>query len=234
MQTIRSLCEKIRAIYKPGVEFNIVHEGHFYIGKTPLVSSEADLNGYLYSFRKLIENDQCIKSYSIYELIPLQLALSDLLDEFSRKYIPSDEELGKLIIQETTFLELYKAYKKINMIYFKDDPAFSKLSKAKRMDHVKALALAQMRVYFGFGRLVKDFFKEKVSLRLSSLYKAPSFVEYVAINYLPDKHHFSTPAFNCLVEYKDGHYDFIRKHVALEKNYSIVEHNGLKYFKEVL
>jgi hypothetical protein len=82
--------------------------------------------------------------------------------------------------------------------------------------------------------VVKEFFKDKTYLRLSTLYKDPSFVENIAINYLPHLHHFSTPTFNCLVKFKDGNYDFIKKYVAEQRNYQLAERNGLKYFKETI
>lgn len=229
VQHIKSMCEKIIAVYRYGIEFNIIHEGHFYIGKSPMVTSKTSLDNYLLDFRKLIVNFDYMKSYSIYELIPKKMSFSELLDEFWNCYVPSDEELNKLLEQKTYF-SLYKAYKKIQTICLQTDPHFNQSGKSTRRKQARVAARNQMKVYFGFGQLIKHFFKDSSYIRLSSLYKDPSLLDYLAINYLPHNH-LSTPVFNCLVEYPDGKCDFIKKCVAIEKNFILAEINGLKYFK---
>lgn len=231
LKHIAGMCEKIREVYPHGVEFNIVHEGHFYVGKTPLITSSNNLDKYLLQFRKVISAYNFIKSYSIYELLLNHASLSEALEEFWHKYVPSDEALNEQI-KQTSFLTLYQAYKKIHTIYYQDKSNFTKLTKSQKNNKIKAVAINQMKVYFGFGKLIKAFFKDKKYIRLSSLYKDPSFVDYLAINYLPNRHHRSTPSFNCLVEYKNGEYDYVRKYVAEERNFILKERDGLKYFKE--
>lgn len=231
IKNINNLCQQINAIYPHGVELNLVHEGHFYLEKTELIKSKHHLDEYLHSFRSLIKKYPYLKSYSIYELLPEQVSFSALLEKFWGNYLPSDEELTELITQ-SSFAILYQAYKKVNTIHFKDDLKFCQLSNTQRKNFIKQMATNQMKIYFGFGKLIKEFFKDKRYIRLSSLYKDPTFVDYISINYLPNMHHRSTPAFNCLVELKNGSYDFVRKHVAIEKGYTLTEQEGLKYFME--
>lgn len=231
LTTMRSLIDRIGAVYAPGARLNIVHECHFYVGRSPLIGTEDQTNRYLASFRALIVPDGTITSYSIYDLLPLGRPLPELLDVFQSRYAPSIEEVaGRL--REPNHLNLYKAYKKINAIYLERDAAFRALSKKERQQRTKALALGQMQIYFGFGNLIREFFGKMVYIRLSSLYKPPQFADCVAVNYLPDTHHMSTPTFHCAVRYKDGRWDFIRKHVAEQRHYVLSEERGLKYFRE--
>ncbi len=231
LMNLRSLIDRIGAVYAPGARLNIVHECHFYVGRSPLIGTEEQANRYLASFRELIASDRGITSYSIYELLPMGRPLPELLDVFQSRYAPSTEEVVSKL-QEQNHLNLYKAYKKINALYLERDAAFRGLPKKDRQQRTKALALGQMQVYFGFGKLIREFFGEMVYIRLSSLYKPPQFADCVAINYLPNTHHMSTPTFHCAVRYKDGTWDFIRKHVAEQRRYVLSEERGLKYFRE--
>lgn len=231
LTTLRSLIDQIGAVYAPGARLNIVHECHFYVGRSPLIGTEDQANQYLASFRSLIALDRNITSYSIYDLLPIGRPLPELLEVFQSRCVPSIEEVVGLL-QEPNHLNLYKAYKKINSIYLERDAAFRGLSKKERQQRTKALALGQMQIYFGFGKLIRDFFGKMVYIRLSSLYKPPQCADCVAINYLPNTHHMSTPTFHCAVRYKDGSWDFIRKHVAEQRHYVLSEERGLKYFRE--
>lgn len=227
---ITSLCDKIMNAYPEGLKFNIVHEGHFYVGKSPLVTSQDNLDNYLNNLKKILAQYDYMKSHSIYELIPEKKPFPDLLDDFWNRYVPSDAEVA-MLIEQATYLNLYKAYKNIHAVHFQTDPEFNTLSRAIRRNKIKSMAVNQMKIYFGFGKLVKEHFKDKNYIRLSSLYKDPSMSDCVAINYLPNNHHLSTPTFNCLVEYQNGKYDFIKKYIATEKNFILAEMKGLKYFQ---
>ena len=89
-----------------------------------------------------------------------------------------------------------------------------------------------MRIYIGFAKLEKEFFGHSPYIRLSALYKDPAVMDQIAIDYLPRQHHLATPAFYSVVKYKNGHLDFIKKHLALEKGYELVYHEGYPFFQE--
>lgn len=231
LTTLRSLIGRIGAVHAPGARLHIVHESHFYVGRSPLIGTEDQANRYLASFRALIADDGNITSHSIYDLLALGRPLPELLDAFQSQYAPSTEEVVRLL-EQPSHLDLYKAYKKINAVYLCRDAAFRGLSKKDRQQRTKELALVQMQTYFGFGKLIREFFGRAVYIRLSSLYKPPEFADCVAINYLPNTHHLSTPTFHCAVRYRDGRWDFIRKYEAERRHYVLSEEQGLKYFRE--
>ncbi len=232
LQNIAGLLGKINNIYKPGTMLYIIHEGHFHLRGSSLITPAEQLDKFLQDFRKLLKNYTDIKSLSIFDLFPDCKSLDDCLDCFYTQYAPSDETVCSLIAEDQHYLNLYTAYKKINSIQLYVEKDFCKLSKKDKQKQIKVAAINQMRTTLGFNNVIKTFFKDKVYIRLSSLYKEPSFTDYVSINYLPDNNHFSTPTFNCLVQYKDGKYDFIKKSDALKMKLVLTEDNGFKYFKE--
>lgn len=227
------LLDEINAVYPPGAVLHITHECHFYVGRSPLVGSQEEVDSYLRDFRAMIGNRADVRSISVYEMIEQGTTLEDKLERFVADYCPSAEEVQARLEASPHHLRLYTSYKKVNQMHQRRDPAFVASSAKARKLRVKELATIQMQIYFGFGALVKSYFEGMDYIRLSSLYKGPEFTDCVAINYLPGLHHMSTPTFHCLVRRLDGTFDFIRKEDAHDKNYKISEEDGLKYFVAV-
>ena len=230
---LTGMLDEINSVYAPGAILNIAHECHFYVGRSPLVGSQQDVDCYLSDFRKMIGNRADVRSISVYEMIEQGTTLEDKLEHFLADHCPSMEEVQARLDSEPHFVRLYTSYKKVNEQHQRRDPAFAASSAKARKLRIKELAMLQMQITFAFGGLIKSYFADLNYIRLSSLYKGPEFNDCVSINYLPDQHHMSTPTFHCLVRGLDGKFDFIRKADAHSKNYQISEEDGLKFFVAV-
>ncbi|MGV0816072.1 L-tyrosine/L-tryptophan isonitrile synthase family protein [Mycolicibacterium boenickei] len=223
------LLDDIKAAYAPGAVLHVVHECHFYVGRSPLIGTQNDVDSYLSDLRRMFAERADIKSWSVYELIEHGATLEEKLNHFVATYCPTADRVADCIGQPH-YLNLYKSYKRVNQLHQSNNPDFLSLSARERKQRTKELATIQMQIYFGFGALIKEFFKDLDYVRLSTLYKAPEFRDCVAVNYLPGLHHMSTPTFHCVVKREDGRFDFIRKSDAIERRYVIREKEGLKYF----
>jgi pyoverdine/dityrosine biosynthesis protein Dit1 len=232
LQNLRSMIHKIGEVYKPGCIVNVVHEAHFYVGRSPLIGSADSVDQYLSDFRKLVNDEPRICSMSIYELLPDAANLQERLSQFASRYEPTAWEIAQYL-RKDAYLKLYKAYKKINLEHMKRNHEFMNLSEREKKIKIRQLAILQIQIYFGFGKLVKEYFGQRSYIRLSSLYKSPEFTDCVAINYLPGNHQMSTPTFNCVVLQKDGRWSFIKKYIAEQKKYVLANENGLMYYKEM-
>jgi L-tyrosine isonitrile synthase len=235
LDNLTEMLDAVKAAYDPGAVLHIVHECHFYVGRSPLVGSRRQLDTYLHDFRAMIGGRTDVVSVSIYEMMHGPHTFQDKLATFFADYCPSIDEVGDYVASSAHHRSLYTSYKKVNEVHQNRDPRFALQSRRLRKQRIKDLASVQMQIVFGFGALIKSHFADTDYVRLSSLYKGPEFTDCVAVNYLPGTQHMSTPTFNCLVRTQDGRYDFIRKADADAQGdkYVLSEDNGLKYFEAV-
>lgn len=230
LETLQDLLGEIGDVYEPGAHLNIMHEGHYYVGRSPLIGSQDAADTYLADFRKLVGDAPNISSYSAYELLDRGHTLDEKLDYFFAEYCPTRDEVAEHLA-DPHYCALYTTYKQVNEIHQERLREFrQEESKRARRRRVKELATIQMQIYLGFAALIKTQFAGLDYIRLSSLYKSPRFTDLVAVNYLPGQHHMSTPAFHCLVKFAGGGYDFMKKKDALLRNYQVADEDGLKYF----
>jgi hypothetical protein len=227
---LTNLLDQIKSIYPPGAVLYITHEGHFLGDRCPLLGSSHGLDAYLRDFRDLISGSPAVVSLSIYEMIGVGETLDEKLEYFFSTYCPPPNEVRAAIESDAHYRRLYTSYKKVNELNQRQDPNFCAGTVRSREARIKQLASTQLQVYLGFGALLKSFFNGTGYIRLSALYKSPEFDDCLAINYLPDVHHMSTPAFYCLLRTAEGKYDFIRRIDAESKSYVVEEKFGLKFF----
>lgn len=228
IQNFVALCEEIRAIYANGVELIMIHEGHFYTGM--LIKNDESVDAYLANIRSLIAPYAYIKSIGLRDFFPEFNSNAACRTHFFNHVAPTIPELKKIITTDERLKQLYVSYKKIHTGHFVSHK-FPELNLSQQKKEAKKQALNQLQTYLGFGKLVTQFFANQSYIRLSTLYKDPKVQDQVALNYLPNKHHLSTPSFHCVVKQKDGNYDFIKRYEAIARGYQVCQQDGYAYFE---
>lgn len=218
IQNFSQMCLEINALYPPGCKLIMVHEGHFYVD-TILIESDQSMDAYLDKLRKLLEPFPFIQSYTLKDFFPTHYSNSQARQEFFKLYAPKLEQMGELIQQHLSYSQLHSHY--LNRI--------SENFQTESADHH---ATRQLQIWIGFRNLLKHYFNAGPYIRLSSVYKDPSILDQMAINYLP-QHHFEMPSFYCVARLKEGTYQFIKKQLAENNNFVLTEHQGYKFFQEI-
>lgn len=227
------ICTLINRRYKnsvnleESVELIVVHEGHLY-ADIPFAQTEEKATEYMDKIACLFKPFSFIKSMGLPDFFPSLKTNADRLVEFHKKFGISDDEIDEYLKKECREKSLYMSYKKIYSKHYRSI-MFSDLS-VKDVNLIASLyARKQLKLYLGFGKLVNEFFKNDEYIRLSTLYKSPDIVSQIAVNYLPNTHQLATPAFNCVLEQKNGCYKFIKYSEGIERGLEI---KNFKYFKE--
>ena len=229
IQNFANLCLALQEHYAPGVILDIIHEGYFYI-LTPFVQQDAEIESYMKIIKEMLEPYPFINSIELSNFFPELSDNEARREKFLQIYAPDDNTVDQLINTSSSINNLYINYQKIYKLYYKDILQDADCSNKLFIKKCKQHARFQLKIYLGFGKLVKKHYESEHYIRLSTLYKSPDFVDQLSINYLANHHHIATPSFNCVVQTAPGYYEMIKYSEGVKRGLQIKEHKGFKYF----
>jgi hypothetical protein len=231
-EKLKKMCAEISAVYSPGIKILMVHEGHFYVD-TALISSDAEMDQYVAKIREMIGESSCIESLALRDFFKQAYSNDMARADFLKTYCPSDDEIYGLIAKDVYMASLLKHYYTRIFDNFRGiyDREYKSAFNAYE-DFCKDQATAQLRIWVGFRRMLMDKLGHKKFIRFSSVYKDPSVLDQVALNYIPN-HHLEMPSFNCVVRLKSGEYAYLTRKEALARGYKVSTMSGYRYFEEV-
>ncbi len=229
LRMLSSMRDDVTRVYPPGLHVIMVHEGHFYAG-TPLIAGDDVMDEYVAEVRRMIAGYGFVTSMALRDFFTGAGSNEECRRRFTEAYCPSFDEIRELMAADANVAGLYEHYAQrirdgfheVYMERYRD--AFGTF--AEFSSHQ---AMAQLRIWIGFRRLLKGYFGDRPLLRFSSVYKRPAVKEQIALNYIPG-HHLEMPSFNCVVKTADGAFVYMPRREAERKGFVVSELEGYAYF----
>ena len=224
LEVLNSLCNNIRNIYKPGVDFVLASDGRLY---SDLVGvSDSTVNSYreeLLRMNKVICKDSCLRWFSLDEGIKKEEGL-DVREILERDYSDGIEIVMEEVIRDRDYLRLYIGFK--NFALSEIQAQNLDCSNREMVRRAKSIAKRMMVRNFANARLLKENFPNMIRL---SVKHHDTRKGLFAVNLIRIHTDIGTPWLSAVVKMKDGKYMYIKAKEARGVGYREVKKENRGY-----
>lgn len=214
LEVLNSLCNNIRKIYKPGVDFVLASDGRLY---SDLVGvPDGAVNSYreeLLRMNNTICKDSCLRWFSLDEGIKQEEGL-DVREILERDYSDGIEIVMEEVKKDEDYLRLYIGFKNFALSEIKAQDL--DCSNREMVRRAKSIAKRMMVRNFANARLLKESFPNMIRL---SVKHHDTTKGLFAVNLMRTHTDIGTPWLNSVVKMKDGTYIYIKAKEARELGY---------------
>jgi len=224
LEVLNSLCNNIRKIYKPGVDFVLASDGRLY---SDLVGvTDNTVNAYreeLLRMNKDICKDSCLRWFSLDEGIKQEEAL-DVREILEREYSDGMEIVMEEVKRDKDYLRLYIGFK--NFALSEIQVQNLDCSKREMVRKAKSIAKKMMVRNFANARLLNECFPNMIRL---SVKHHDTRKGLFAVNLLRTHTDIGTPWLNSVVKKKSCEYLYVKAKEARELGYAEIRKENRGY-----
>ena len=215
LEVLNSLCNNIKKIYEPGVDFVLASDGRLY---SDLVGvSDSTVNAYrekLLRMNKAICKDSCLRWFSLDEGIKEDEGL-DVREILERDYSDGIEGVMEEVKKDRDYLRLYIGFKNFALSEIKAQK--SDCSNREMVRMAKNIAKKMMVRNFANARLLKKSFPKMIRL---SVKHHDTRKGLFAVNLMKTHNDVGTPWLNSVVRMESGKYVYIKAKEAREMGFT--------------
>jgi pyoverdine/dityrosine biosynthesis protein Dit1 len=224
LEVLNSLCNNIRKIYKPGVDFVLASDGRLY---SDLVGvSDSAVNSYreeLLKMNNAICKDSCLRWFSLDEGIKHEGGL-DVREILERDYSDGIKVVMEEVKKDKDYLRLYIGFKNFALSEIKAQNL--NCSNREMIRRAKGIAKKMMVRNFANAKLLKVSFPDMIRL---SVKHHDTRRGLFAVNLMRTHTDIGTPWLNSILRLRNGKYKYIKVREARAQGYKEIMKEGRGY-----